>query len=433
MQGLHLEETRFITLLSNLISVSETLQNNPSEGLIPREDNASDFVLETLRPYSKENGGPLEVERIHYTEGRGNVIIKYPGVTNKTISFIGSHLDVVPAQPENWNFNPFEFKFVDGKMYGRGTTDCLGHIALLTDFLCSIATLRPVLQHSIYVVFIANEENSSTLGVGVDQLAKDGRLDCLKNGPIYWIDSADSQPCTGTAGAVQWRLRANGKVFHSGLPHRGINAIEFLSEALAYIQHRFYQDFPPHPREDEYKFLTSSTMKPTQIECAVGSLNQIPPWATASGDIRITPFYDYRDVKSAIESYVADLNLDPSVLPVRGNYSKYVLPDEKLKARLELTWLGPGENGIACNIDSVGFEAIRRATEEVIGYVKPYAINGSLPVVRWLQDNGFDVQISGYGLSSRYHAENEYAELEDMKRGTRILSRVISILEESNN
>lgn len=49
--------------------------------MVPREDDASDHVLELLKPYTTENGGPLEVERVHFTPGRGNVIIKYPGKT----------------------------------------------------------------------------------------------------------------------------------------------------------------------------------------------------------------------------------------------------------------------------------------------------------------------------------------------------------------
>lgn len=48
--------------------------------MVPREDNASDHVLELLQPYTKENGGPLEVERVHFTPGRGNVIVKYQGM-----------------------------------------------------------------------------------------------------------------------------------------------------------------------------------------------------------------------------------------------------------------------------------------------------------------------------------------------------------------
>ena len=81
-----------------------------------------------------------------------------------------------------------------------------------------------------------------------------------------------------------------------------------MSEALAIVQRRFYEDFPPHPDEEKYKFATPSTMKPTQIECAQGALNQLPPWTTASGDIRLTPFYDPADVIAKVDGYVAELN-----------------------------------------------------------------------------------------------------------------------------
>ena len=34
-------------------------------------------------------------------------------------------------------------------------------------------------------------------GVGVDKLVETGRLDHLKGGPLFWVDSADSHPCMG--------------------------------------------------------------------------------------------------------------------------------------------------------------------------------------------------------------------------------------------
>ena len=128
-----------------------------------------------------------------HTHTPGNVIIKYPGTTNKICSFVGSHLDVVPANPASWERNPFVLTVEGDTLYGRGTTDCLGHVALLTDLLCTLAENKPVLKTSIVVVFIVNEENSSFVGLGVDQLAKEGYLDALKSGPLFWIDAADSQ------------------------------------------------------------------------------------------------------------------------------------------------------------------------------------------------------------------------------------------------
>ena len=42
-----------------------------------------------------------------------------------------------------------------------------------------------------------SEESTAVPDVGVDMLMKDGKLDHLKNGPIYWVDSADVNLCMG--------------------------------------------------------------------------------------------------------------------------------------------------------------------------------------------------------------------------------------------
>ena len=51
-------------------------------------------------------------------------------------------------------------------------------------------------------------------------LLKDGKLDHLKDGPVYWVDSSDVHPCIGTTSAAIWTLKCHGRLFHSGLPHK---------------------------------------------------------------------------------------------------------------------------------------------------------------------------------------------------------------------
>eukprot|EP00286_Rhodomonas_abbreviata_P029303 CAMPEP_0181299684 /NCGR_PEP_ID=MMETSP1101-20121128/6481_1 /TAXON_ID=46948 /ORGANISM="Rhodomonas abbreviata, Strain Caron Lab Isolate" /LENGTH=445 /DNA_ID=CAMNT_0023404857 /DNA_START=48 /DNA_END=1385 /DNA_ORIENTATION=+ len=437
---LEMNEPRFLTLLGNLMSESKYLQNSPSQGLVPQEDLACKHILELLKPFMKENGGVLEVEKVNFVEGRGNLIIRYPGThPTEVCSFVGSHMDVVPADPTGWSRDPFTLVQEGDMLYGRGTTDCLGHVALLTDLMIQLAEQKPAMKRSIVVVFIANEENGSFPGVGVDQLAKEGYMDSLKHGPLFWIDAADCQPCIGTAGNCQWRLKTTGKLFHSGLPHKGINSIELAMDGVAYIQKQFYKDFPRHEKEEEYGFVTQSNFKPTQISCTPGSLNQLPPECVVQGDARITPFYDCKQVVAKVNSYVAELNADPTLLhdpETHGPDSKYCLPDEVVegkeggrKGSFEMKWIGSGENGVACKLDSKGYHAILEATEAVLGSVKPYSIGGSLPLIRDLQNEGFDVQISGYGISSRYHADNEAADLKMLRNATKIISTVISIME----
>ena len=62
-----------------------------------------------------------------------------------------------------------------------------------------------------------SEEDSTVQGVGVDMLVKDGKLDHLKNGPIYWVDSADVNPCIGE-GSVTFFIYLFSIPFSSFLP-----------------------------------------------------------------------------------------------------------------------------------------------------------------------------------------------------------------------
>ncbi|RHY92817.1 hypothetical protein DYB35_010025 [Aphanomyces astaci] len=391
-----LNEGAYVALLTKLISVSEKVQNAPGLGLIPREDLVTDFVLEELKPYLKQNGGAIDAQRIGFKEGRGNLILKYAGTTkaDETINIVGSHLDVVPANPEGWERDPFTLSVEGDKLYGRGTTDCLGHVALVTLLFVELAKHKVVTQKTVTAVMIASEENGEIAGVGVETLMETGKIDFLKNGPVLWVDCSDSQPCIGTAGALTWSIKATGKLFHSGLPHLGMNALELAMDAIKVIQDRFYKDFPAHEGEIPYNFACGSTMKPTKV-------------------------------RDKLQSYVNDLNANITSLESRGPHSKYTLPKENLVGTIELTLAQNALEGIACSLDSIGFKSFHEATKFVKGVSVPYAIMGSLPLVRDLQRAGLDLTLTGFGKSSVYHGDNEYCLLSDMKDGLRILNRFI--------
>ncbi len=53
------------------------------------------------------------------------------------------------------------------------------HVALLTDFFCSLAELQPKLKRSVIAVFIVNEENGLVEGIGADKLDEIGKVVCL--------------------------------------------------------------------------------------------------------------------------------------------------------------------------------------------------------------------------------------------------------------
>ncbi|KAJ0402850.1 hypothetical protein ATCC90586_004537 [Pythium insidiosum] len=437
LQQISLNEASYVELLRKLISVSEKVQNAPSLGLIPQENHVSDFVLEALEPHLEKNGGLLTVERVEFVPGRGNVIIKYThpnaAATGKTLAFVGSHMDVVPANPETWERDPFTLSVEGDKLYGRGTTDCLGHVALMTELFIELSKRRVPTTTQVVCVLIASEENGEIPGVGVETLMESGKIDFIKNGPVIWVDCSDSQPCIGTAGAIAWTLKATGKLFHSGLPNLGINSIELGMDALTKIQERFYKDFGPLPQEKDYNFSCPSTMKPTRIESSVNGVNQIPPWVKITGDVRLSPFYEMKDLKEKVLSYVAEMNAEITALEgKRGPSSKYTLPNENLLGKIEFTWEDAYFEGIACSLDSLGFKSLTKAITTVLGEAKPFSISGSLPLVRDLQRAGFDLILVGFGKSSVYHGDNEYCQLSDMSNAVKILAHFIDNVESAS-
>jgi acetylornithine deacetylase len=201
------------------------LQNNPPE-LIPEEDRVVNHVLNSLLSLSTATGGgPLILNHVTYFPGRGNLIVEYPGsVPGKILSFVGCHMDVVTANPDDWVFIVYEYLFIylrtnilfydrciyefilcvlnnlnlvfmkdfdpftlsiDGdKLGGRGTTDCLGHVALVTELMKKLGETKPDLKSTVVAVFIANEESSVITGVGIDALVQDCLLNKLKEGPM---------------------------------------------------------------------------------------------------------------------------------------------------------------------------------------------------------------------------------------------------------
>ena len=308
-------------------------------------------------------------------------------------------------------------------LYGRGTTDCLGHVALLTNLFKQLAERRPVLAIDVYAVLIVDEEAGSS-PVGVEELCRRGELRRLKNGPLFWLDCADCQPNIGSGGVVQWQLTATGRLAHSGFPHNGVNSIEMAMDAVAAGERAFYEAFPPHPSQEAYGYCCSSSLKPTKISSLPdGSLNQIPSSCTVQGDVRLVPFYRLRSVmalcQQVVDSLQASLAADPAV---RGPDSRYA------GGSLALRWLCDPVEGIACDLQSPGYKSLCEATEKIFGLVKPLADTGSLPLVAELQESGFDVQTIGYGLEEYYHNDNEQARLSDLERGFSVLVSVISAL-----
>jgi acetylornithine deacetylase len=429
VQNLALDDKRFLDLLRRLIGFGPRLQNSPDAGLVPEERLAADEVIETLRPHIER--GFIEVERLAAPghEARPSLVLTVRGTGEGTIGLVGAHFDVVPAdrESEGWERDPFELWVGDdGTLYGRGVTDCLGHVAVLTDLLAQLGekNLRP--RRTLKVVMIANEEEAPLAELGLDYVVAQGRLDDLRGGPLYWLDSADFGPTVGTGGIAMWELSVTGVAGHSGLTHNCVNALELAMASSQALVRWFREKYPPHPDEPRWGFLSSSTLKATVIDVGNRKITKIPGSAVIEGDIRLTPFYDLQGAVSGAIEFVAELDrrIDQGDLP--RDFPRVRTVDGR-RGTVSLRQKGRMMEGIACKLDSPGLAALSDALRHVRGAdgAKPFAMTGSLPLVRDLARRGFDVQITGFGRSVYYHAPNEQANLEHFRQGFAVLRELL--------
>lgn len=426
-----LNQERFISTLSRLIACGARLQNAPNAGLIPQEILACEIVEHLLSPLRED--GFLSMRRYNAAgqESRPSLVVTVPGIEHATVGFLGAHFDVVPADrvSEQWTTDPFELVNDAGTLRGRGVTDCLGHVALLTELLLSLHARRQRPRRTVHVVMIANEEERSVPGIGLEYVAECGGLEPLKNGPVYWLDSADFGPTLGTGGIVTWELNAKGVAGHSGMPQNCVNALELAISSVRALCTWFAQKLPPHPDEARWRFSSPSSCKPTMIECDNNKITKIPGTVKVIGDMRVTPFYDVAQTLQQAIGFIEGINAQ-----IRRGEQPHDFPRTRTQdgqvGSVELRPEGKLGEGIACDLQSPGLAALTRAISEVRGAhkVQPYSMTGSLPLVRDLQRRGFDVQITGFGESRSYHAPNEQAQLRDFEDGLSILSKILEYL-----
>ncbi|QMU97680.1 M20/M25/M40 family metallo-hydrolase [Microbacterium esteraromaticum] len=98
---------------------------------------------------------------------RASTVIRVPG-TDRSLPgmVVHGHLDVVPAEPEQWSVPPFEGRISDGYIYGRGAVDMKDMVAMMVATLLEWASLGISPQRDIVFAFVADEEARGDWGAG---------------------------------------------------------------------------------------------------------------------------------------------------------------------------------------------------------------------------------------------------------------------------
>lgn len=177
---------------------------------------------------------------------------------------INGHLDVVVGRPQQ-----FEPELRDGRIYGRGSQDMKGSVAVMMRLARDLAALPE--PPDVAFQFVTDEEIGGAQGTG--RLLNEG----WRCGVLLCLEPTDMGVLYEHKGAMWVELRLQGSPAHGSRPWEGRNPITAMAAGLAALEQRF-----PIPSPDEYR----TTVTPTAVSAGEGSRNQVPAAAQITFDIR---------------------------------------------------------------------------------------------------------------------------------------------------
>ncbi|MEE5145744.1 acetylornithine deacetylase [Pseudomonas alliivorans] len=195
---------------------------------------------------------------------------------------LSGHTDVVPAAGQAWTVPPFQATLRDGRIYGRGTCDMKGFIALAIDAMLDAADMT--LTRPLQLALSHDEEIGC---VGVRRL-----LDVLHLAPVRPFLCVVGEPtlmqfAVGHKGKSSYRTYCRGQEAHSSLAPRAVNAIHLASDFIVELRKSQKQVEQQGVRDDGYD-IPYSTVHIGRIDGGK-ALNIVPNLCTLEFEYRNLP------------------------------------------------------------------------------------------------------------------------------------------------
>ncbi len=164
---------------------------------------------------------------------------------------LSGHTDVVTAKGQDWRYEPFAVTEDAGRLFGRGTADMKGFVALATGLAPWFSALP--LRRPIFLAFSHDEETGC---LGVPALIEHIERTCEKPGMAIIGEPTNLEAVTSHKSMHLFSTRIVGKEAHSSSPGLGASAtvaagklVAFLDDYFRELQSRFSRDDrfdPPH-------------------------------------------------------------------------------------------------------------------------------------------------------------------------------------------
>lgn len=180
-------------------------------------------------------------EKHHFTDVHvdryGNCICHIKGSKPGPKVLFDGHMDTVPVpDPTKWSHDPFGAEIVDGKMYGRGTSDMKGALsAMLAAAAYYAEDTKGDFAGDIYVAGVCHEECFE--GVASREVSKYVKPDYVIIG-----ESSQLNLKIGQRGRAEIVVETFGVPAHSASPQNGVNAVYKMCKLIEEIR----KIVPPH-------------------------------------------------------------------------------------------------------------------------------------------------------------------------------------------
>jgi acetylornithine deacetylase/succinyl-diaminopimelate desuccinylase-like protein len=181
-------------------------------------------------------------------EGRTSLVARISGTNPaRGALLLHGHLDVVPADTDGWECDPFSGEIKDGFLWGRGAVDMKNMDAVIISVVRELLRSGRQPERDIVLAFVADEEAGGTLGA---RWLVDNRPDLLEGctdaigevgGFSYPLPSGETAYLVETAqkGMAWMSITAEGRAGHGSAAHTD-NPITKLAEAISRINNHVF-------------------------------------------------------------------------------------------------------------------------------------------------------------------------------------------------
>lgn len=275
--------------LSRVERIARLIGQPSVSSAAPGWDQSNEGVIHELATWLEDLGFACELMPISEQPKKLNLVATL-GRGDGGLIFAG-HTDTVPYDLERWSSDPFKLREAEGKLFGLGTCDMKGFLALAVE---AAEGLRPdKLAQPLVLLATADEETSMD---GARALVRAGR----KIGRHAVIgEPTDLVPIRAHKGILLERITIEGRSGHSSDPRLGNSAIDGMSRVLSALM-RYREELAQKVRNPSFS-VAEPTLNLGRLHGG-DSANRIAARCELDFDVRVMPGQDLDGLRAEINA-----------------------------------------------------------------------------------------------------------------------------------